>query len=1268
MASFQKLLNRFWPAKIRGRLILGIALIQLVLMTAFVLYLVRHQRQFLQKENLQQTFSFVNDYAINSTPFVMANDFDELERLTLSHINFPNLKYAMIISPEGMVLSHTNTNFIGTKVTDSISQQLNLASSSKILVENEHLLDIAVPVIIGKKTAGWARAGVGQDYIQQNMVNIVRRAGLYIVLALVLSILFAVLIAEQLSKGLYQLISTADHIKEGNRNVRAPLFQTFELSKLGTAFNQMLDDISANESLLSLVIESMPVGVWIFNEKREIISGNSAGKRLWEGSKTVGSKVGAIHKAWHADTGELVDPNEWASTRAINKGETTINEEIEIELLNGKRKSLLNSAIPLKGKDNKIIGAIAINVDITERKKIVEQLVLSESTLRSAFDDSAIGMALVLPGGSFQRVNKELCKMLGYTEAELLATTFQQITHPGDLNEDVDYHARTLNNEMNSFQVEKRYIHRNGSTVWAHVSVSLVRDTDGRPLFFVSQVEDIGERKRQEAIILHEKNLSDTMINFMPGIFYLSDLNANLIRWNANLETVSGYSHSEIATMKSTDFVESKQVETVLARRREAVEKGKVTVEVDILTKQGQKLDYYITLIPIIYNNQQCLLGMGVDFSEKKRAEFALLQKNREIEDRVRELRCLYRVSQVANDKALSLDKILDRCVTLISSAFIHPGNTSARITLGTKTFQSAGFCESPCMQESVVHVKGEPLGNILVCLKKEEGAEREEVFPSEKRSLIDSIAEIISNAVEKRSTEQTIVQFSRLFQFTSAINDMMLHADDKEAIFSQACNIAVTSGGFSLAWIGNFSSEGQIEIFASAGNDNGYLDHLKSAVSPDVFKTGAFASAVRKLQPVYSNDISNESVSVSWKEKILHHGYRSLISLPIIVGSGIEAVFTLYRSETFFFNDEEVKLLQEATNNIAYAIEKLHLKELQQQAETELKESEEKFRKLVEETLAGVFILQDGKYVYVNPQFQKISGYSMAELLGGISFEQLIHKDDLPTIVGDYGARDQAETQSDHYTFRGITKNGLVVPIEMIISPISYKGRPAIIGTIIDITEQVEEEKRINKAVTNAQEVERQQISMELHDNVKQMVAASLLNIDFMKMLLKDDQTTEPVIDNIRNYMREAIEELRKISHQLAPSVDSAISLQEKIRTLINTMNVSNRLSVNYHFDNSNENPGADIQLAIYRILQEQFTNILKHSKASLVDVTVERRNGDICLAIADNGVGFNPVVTQSGIGLENIKRRVQVHNGRYFIETAPGKGCKLEVTIPLN
>src|SRR5204863_1623802 len=141
-----------------------------------------------------------------------------------------------------------------------------------------------------------------------------------------------------------------------------------ELSELGTAFNMMLDDISKHEKLLTMVIDNMPIGVWIFNEKREIISANSAGRQIWEDSKDVGKVGPANYKAWLTSTKKLIGPDDWASVRAIEKDETTINEELEIEISNKKHKFILNSAIPLKNNDGKIIGAIAINVDVTESK------------------------------------------------------------------------------------------------------------------------------------------------------------------------------------------------------------------------------------------------------------------------------------------------------------------------------------------------------------------------------------------------------------------------------------------------------------------------------------------------------------------------------------------------------------------------------------------------------------------------------------------------------------------------------------------------------------------------------------------------------------------------------------------------------------------------------------------------------------------------------------------------------------------------------------
>jgi PAS domain S-box-containing protein len=122
----------------------------------------------------------------------------------------------------------------------------------------------------------------------------------------------------------------------------------------------------------------------------------------------------------------------------------------------------------------------------------------SDSLFQSAFEFAAIGMALVSPEGKWLRVNRAICEITGYTEAELLARTFQDITHPEDLEADLENVRKMLAGEIKTYQMEKRYFHKNGSIVWILLSVSLVRTKSGEPLFFIGQIQDITRQKASE--------------------------------------------------------------------------------------------------------------------------------------------------------------------------------------------------------------------------------------------------------------------------------------------------------------------------------------------------------------------------------------------------------------------------------------------------------------------------------------------------------------------------------------------------------------------------------------------------------------------------------------------------------------------------------------------------------------------------------------------------------------------------------------------------
>jgi PAS domain S-box-containing protein len=155
----------------------------------------------------------------------------------------------------------------------------------------------------------------------------------------------------------------------------------------------------------------------------------------------------------------------------------------------------------------------------------------SEERFRGAFEFAAIGMALVAPEGRWLRVNRSLCRIIGYTAEELLASDFQSITYGEDLETDVDHVRQMLDGSLSHYDMEKRYLHKDGHIVWVLLSVSLVRDATGRPMYFVSQIQDITERKRLEHALrgaIHQEHqrlgqeIHDGLGQELTGLAYLA--------------------------------------------------------------------------------------------------------------------------------------------------------------------------------------------------------------------------------------------------------------------------------------------------------------------------------------------------------------------------------------------------------------------------------------------------------------------------------------------------------------------------------------------------------------------------------------------------------------------------------------------------------------------------------------------------------------------------------------------------------------------------
>jgi signal transduction histidine kinase len=210
----------------------------------------------------------------------------------------------------------------------------------------------------------------------------------------------------------------------------------------------------------------------------------------------------------------------------------------------------------------------------------------------------------------------------------------------------------------------------------------------------------------------------------------------------------------------------------------------------------------------------------------------------------------------------------------------------------------------------------------------------------------------------------------------------------------------------------------------------------------------------------------------------------------------------------------------------------------------------------------------------------------------------------------------------------------------------------------------EIQEQKKIMRAIMNAEEKERNHIGQELHDNVNQILAAIKIHMDKAG---RDNPAVVPSLEYTVELVNLCMKEIRLLSSKLVTPVNG-IHLEEMLQTLLGSIiqNESIQTSFDYRVSADFEKDD-DLKLNIYRIVQEQVNNILKHAHADYVSVSLHGTNDHIRIMVRDNGRGFDVSQKRKGIGISNMINRVKSFNGEVVIDSTPGKGCKVEIMIPL-
>ncbi len=314
---------------------------------------------------------------------------------------------------------------------------------------------------------------------------------------------------------------------------------------------------------------------------------------------------------------------------AIKKGKTRWSHEYRYLKACGNYAYVIDKAIIIRDCNDEAIRMIGAMQDITQEKLLKDELLQSEERFKGAFNHSSFGMAIVNYDDKWIEVNERMCEILGYTREEFKKLTFIDITYKDDLEADLAYKKQMQEGVIPSFNMEKRYIHKNNSIVWVHLSVSAVKNSIGEIQHYVAQVIDISERKKMEEenrVLIEEKNKNKALQLIEAKNWYrlladntidlvcLHNLDASFKYVSPSIKTLLGYDPEEMIGKFPENYVHPEDLEKFKLRIGSIIhDKERFSEQVRLRNSKGE-YSWFESNASLVYEN-----GVPVSFQSSTR-------------------------------------------------------------------------------------------------------------------------------------------------------------------------------------------------------------------------------------------------------------------------------------------------------------------------------------------------------------------------------------------------------------------------------------------------------------------------------------------------------------------------------------------------------------------------------------------------------------------------------------------------------------------------
>ena len=736
--------------------------------------------------------------------------------------------------------------------------------------------------------------------------------------------------------------------------------------------------------------------------------------------------------------------------------------DYEIIRKDGTKRCIEISISLHKDSSGKPIGFRGVVRDITERKLAEEALRRSEERYRTVLESIDNGYCEQDLAGNFTFLNDSMCRIYGYPKEELMGMNYKQYTDKESGEKCFQAYRNIYRTGEPGKVFDFEIIRKDGTRRHIESSVSLKKDSAGKPIAFRGIVRDVtGRKQAEEALQKSEERYRNILESIQEGYFEL-DLLGNYTFVNEANCRFLGYTKEELVGMNFRQHIDEETAKKIYQPYRELYLTGKPieSLEVESFKKDGTKV-IYETSVSLIRDSEGKPIGYrGVsrDATERIRHE--------------EELTLLRSAMDVSQDMIFLVDRTTMR--------FLYANDTAVRLT-GYNREEYMKMSPQDMLlvdRKTLEHAYDEAIAaapaGITVEMKTRRKDGTRTIIELHRNALRFGNRWIITTIMQDISrrwlAEESMLLLGRMFAALSASNESILHAKSPEELYQRVCDAAVDGGKFITAGVLLFDP-GTTWVRVSAASGAGMAELLEARISLDEAipeGRGLIGNAFRTSKPCISNDYLKDVVSLAWRENAKNVG--SVAVIPLISGGQVIGALIFYATEKRAFDDEIIKLLERMAENVVFALNNFKHEAERKLLEEKIRQSEERYRTIIEEMEEWYFETDvTGNITFFNDIFSNVMGYSQKDL-NGMNFRDFIKKEDIDSVYRLFNEVFKTGKSTKNFPYEFIRTDGTLTSAEFSIFP-KWDKEGKIFGfrgVGHDITERKRAEDRIQYLATH--------------------------------------------------------------------------------------------------------------------------------------------------------------------------------------------------------